>query len=162
MPSSLEKLAQNLPRSKFNHLKQYFQNTEQQNILFRKGVFPYEYIKSFATLTEQQLQSKEKFYSQLNDSHISNEDYEHAQNIWKVFNCETIQDYLDIYLRTDVFFLADILDSFRDSCYQTYGLDPAHYYTSPGLSWDAMLKSTCVELELFTDYDMLNMIQNSI
>jgi len=33
-------------------------------------------------------------------------------------------------------------------------LDPAHYYTSSGLSWDAVLKKTGVELDLFTDYEM--------
>ena len=42
---------------------------------------------------------------------------------------------------------------FRKTCLRQYGLDPAHYYTSPGLSWDALLKKTGVELELLTDYD---------
>ena len=37
---------------------------------------------------------------------------------------------------------------------EKYGLDPAHYYTAPGLSWDALLKMTGVELELLTDQDM--------
>ena len=39
-------------------------------------------------------------------------------------------------------------------CQEKYGLDPAHYYTAPGLSWDALLKKTGVELELLTDLDM--------
>ena len=43
--------------------------------------------------------------------------------------------------------------TFRKMCLRQYGLDPAHYYTSPGLTWDALLKKTGVELELLTDYD---------
>ena len=49
--------------------------------------------------------------------------------------------------------LADVFETFRKTCLSQYGLDPAHYYTSPGLSWDALLKKTGVELELLTDYD---------
>jgi hypothetical protein len=43
------------------------------------------------------------------------------------------------------------LKNFRKTCQAQYGLDPAHYYTSPGLSWDALLKKTGEELELRTD-----------
>ena len=49
--------------------------------------------------------------------------------------------------------LADVFETFRKTCFRQYGLDPAHYYTSQGLSWDALLKKTGVELELLTDYD---------
>ena len=42
---------------------------------------------------------------------------------------------------------------------ETYGLDPIHYYSSPGLSWDAMIKYTGVELELITDPDMHQMVE---
>ena len=50
--------------------------------------------------------------------------------------------------------VADAFKQFRSTCMTYYGLDPAHYYTAPGLSWDAMLKMTGVSLELFTDPDM--------
>ena len=49
--------------------------------------------------------------------------------------------------------LADVFENFRKTSQKQYGLDPANYYTSPGLSWDALLKKTGVELELLTDYD---------
>ena len=69
------------------------------------------------------------------------------------FGCFNLGDYTDLYCRTDVLLLADVFESFRKPCQKQYGLDPAHYYTSPGLSWDALLKKTRVELELLTDYD---------
>ena len=57
-------------------------------------------------------------------------------------------------MKTDVALLADDFENFRNLCQEQYGLDPAHYLTSPGLSWDALLKKMGVDLELLTDYDM--------
>ena len=55
-----------------------------------------------------------------------------------------------------------MFENFRDICIRNYKLDPAHYYTAPGLSWDACLKMTRVELELLTDVDMLLMVERGI
>ena len=64
-------------------------------------------------------------------------------------------DYYDLFLKTDVFLLADVFETFQNTCLQQYGLDPAHCnYTSHGLRWDVLLKMTGVELELLTDYTM--------
>ena len=43
---------------------------------------------------------------------------------------------------------------FLNTCLDNYGLDPCHYFSSPGLSWDAMLKMTRIELDLISDIDM--------
>ena len=66
---------------------------------------------------------------------------------------DTWDRFTEPKLRTDVLLLADVFETFRKMCLRQYGLDPAHYYTSPGLSWDALLKKTGVDLELLTDYD---------
>lgn len=50
--------------------------------------------------------------------------------------------------------LADAFENFRKVSMDKYGLDPAHYFTSPELSWDALMKTTDAELDLFTDLDM--------
>ena len=73
-----------------------------------------------------------------------------------------MRDYHDFYYRLDVLQLVDIFENFRKVCYKHYGLDPAHYYTAPGLAWDAALKVTKVELELLTDPDMLLMTEKGI
>ena len=62
----------------------------------RKGVCPYDYIDSFDAFNVEKLPSKELFYSQLNESNIKDEDYEHAQKVWKQFNCITLKDYLEL------------------------------------------------------------------
>ena len=111
-------------------------------------------MDSWERFEETQLPEKETFYSKLTDENISDGDYEHAKKVWEMFGCKNLGDYHDLYVKTDVNLLADVFENFRNLCMEQYGLDPAHYYTSPGLSWDALLKKTGVELELFTDFQM--------
>ena len=151
--ASLDKLvAANRPEA-FKITAQYEPDHRKRQLLMRKGVYPYEYMASWERFEEAQLPPKEDFYSNLSGEHISDGDYAHAQQVWKTFGCRTLGDYTDLYCRTDVLLLADVFESFRKTCQKQYRLDPAHYYTSPGLSWDALLKKTGVELELLTDYD---------
>ena len=119
-------------------------------------------MDSWERFDETELPPIEKFYSSLSGSNISTEDYEHALNAWKTFKCKTLGDYHDLYLKTDVNLLADVFENLRNICLQQYKLDPANYYTSPGLSWDALLKKTNVNLELLTDYDMHLMIEKGL
>ena len=73
-----------------------------------------------------------------------------------------MRGYHDLYLESDVLLLADVFENFRNVCLNNYKLDPAWYYTSPGIAWDAALKMTGVELELLTDPDMLLMIEKGV
>ena len=57
-------------------------------------------------------------------------------------------DYRDLYLKTDVLLLADVFEKFIKKCLDYYRLDRCHYFSSPGLSWDAMLKMIKIELDL--------------
>ena len=132
------------------------------SLLTRKGVYPYDYVTSIKQLKETKLPPKEAFYSKLTNEEIKDEDYLHANNVWNTFNCQTIQDYHDLYLKSDVLLLADVFENFRKTCLKHYKLDPCHYYTAPGLAWDACLKLTKQELQLLTDYDMLMMFEKGI
>ena len=67
--------------------------------------------------------------------------------------------YHDIYLKSYVLLLADVFQNFRKICLKYYKLDPCHYFSSPGLSWDSMLKMTNIEIELITDIDMLQFVE---
>ena len=161
MLKSLDELVKANPEESFKLTKKDY-SQDEFNLLFRKGVYPYEYMDSWERFDETALPPIEKFYSSLTDSHISKEDYEHATKVWNTFGCKTLGDYHDLYLKTDVNLLADVFENFRNLCLQQYKLDPANYYTSPGLSWDALLKKTNVELELLTDYDMYLMIEKGL
>ena len=119
-------------------------------------------MDSIEKLDETSLPSKDDFFSKLNNSHISNEEYEYAQLIWNEFKCKNMRDYHDLYLRTDVFLLADVFENFRETCLKNYKLDPAQYFTTPGLAWDALLKKTKIKLDLLTDIDMLQMVEKGV
>ena len=130
-----------------------------QNTRLAISRFPYDYMDSFERFNETQLPSKDDFFSQLTQDAITDEQYCHATKVWGTFNLQTMGDYHDSYLKSDILLLADVFENFRSTCLQYYKLDPCHYYTSPGLSWDAMLKMTDIKLELMTDIDMFQFIE---
>ena len=131
-------------------------------LLLRKGVYPYEYTDTWERFNELSLPSKEDFYSNLNMEDISDIDYRHANNVFKVFKIENLGNYLDLYVQSDTLLLADVFNNFRDMCIKEYELDPSHFLSLPGLAWQACLKKTNIELELLTDYDMLLMVEEGI
>ena len=140
LQTSLANLVSNLSPNDFINTKHVFKSNT--SLLTRKGVYPYDYVSSLNKLSETCLPPKEEFYSKLNDEDISDEDYQHAINVWNTFGCKTIKDYHDLYLKSDVLLLADVFENFRKTCLRHYKLDLAHYYTSPGLAWNACLKTT--------------------
>ena len=161
MSSSLDNLIKNLPDEAFKYTKQEFKK-EQFNLMKQKGIYPYDHMDSFDRFNETKLPVQQDFYSILNNEHISDEQYKHAQNVWDTFNLKTMGDYHDLYLKSDILLLADVFENFRKTCLQYYKLDPCHYFTSPGLSWDAMLKMTNIKLELMTDIDMFQFIEKGM
>ena len=164
MNASLEKLVSNLAKegdAKFRVLKKYVP-FEKVPFLLRKGVYPYEYVDGFEKFQDTNLPPKEAFFSTLRNEGISEEDYTHAQSVFVEFECQTLGDYHDLYLMSDVLLLADVFQNFRDICLNYYQLDPAHFYTAPGLSWISCLKMTQVELELLTDPDAYLYIESAL
>ena len=78
------------------------------------------------------------FFSSLKECGISNGEYQRAVNIWNVFGFKTLGEYHNLYLKTDVLLLCDVLEKFINVCLKYCGLDPSHYFSSPELSWDSM------------------------
>lgn len=160
--TSLEQLAKDLDRDDFVQLPKFCQNEKQLSLLRRKGVYPYDYMSSWDTYHETSLPPKEKFYSNLTDESISQDDYEHAKNVWDCFAIKNLGEYTDLYVKSDVLLLADIFEKFRNTCHKSYCLDPCFYLTAPSLSFDAMLLKTKVKLELISDLEIFRMIQSGI
>ena len=161
MSSSLDKLVSNLPAGALKYTSKRFQK-EKLNLMTRKGIYPYDYMDSFEKFNKTELPTKEEFYSILNNEHISDEDYCHAQKVWNTFKLQTMGEYHNLYLKSDILLLADVFENFRKTCLQYYKLDPCHYFTCPGLSWDAMLKMTNIQLELMTDIDLFQFIEKGM
>ena len=144
MASSLESLVGNLGLEKLIETRKEF--GEKVKLISRKGIYPYDCMNGIKKFSEETLPTKEKFFSKLNDSNISDEDFDHAKRIWKEFEVKNLGEYHDLYLKSDVLLFAD----------------PAWYYTSPGLSWDALLKHSGVKLGLLTDPDILLLFEKGI
>ncbi|XP_044741291.1 uncharacterized protein LOC123302453 [Chrysoperla carnea] len=162
LSEKLDNLASYLDNDKKTILHREVSDDEQFQLLTRKGVFLYEYMSSWERLDEVSLPTKEAFYSALTDEHITDKDYNHAIQVWNTFGLHTLGEYSDLYMKTDVFLLADIFENFRKTCLHKYGLDPAHSYTLAGYAWEAMLKYTDKKLELFTDVDKFLFIERGI
>ena len=86
--------------------------------MIKKGIYPYDYIDDYERLNELKLPTQDKFYSKLTNQKCKDEDYKIAENVWKKINCQSMLDYHNIYLATDVLLLADIWNTFKDTCYR--------------------------------------------
>ena len=124
MNKSLCSLARNLKPEQLTNNSKYFPNSEQFKLVTRKGIFPYMYVDSFEKLSFTNLPDKIFFNNTINNSSISDDDYKHAQKLWKEFNCQVLSDYSDIYLKTDELLLADVFENFRELCINIYDLNP--------------------------------------
>ena len=103
-------------------------------------------MDSWEKFGENTLPPKEAFYSNLNLENVSDKDYTHAQKVWDVFKTKNLGEYQDLYVQTDTLLLSDVFESFRNMCLKIYELDPVYFVSAPGLSWQACLKKTGVEL----------------
>ena len=93
---------------------------------------------------------------------IDDIDYRHGNNVFKRFKLKHLGEYHDLYVQSDTLLSADVFENFRKTCLKVYELDPAHFLSLPGFSWQACLKKINVKLELLTDYDMLLMVEEGI
>ena len=75
---------------------------------------------------------------------------------------KNIDDYHDHYFKKDVLLLADVFEKFISTCLKFYELDPCHYFSSPGLSLDAILKMTGVKVEKIFDIDMYLFVEKGL
>ena len=161
MSSSLDKLVSNLPKDDLIYTSKAVKG-KRFDLMSQKGVYPYDFMDSFEKFNQMELPTNDHFYSILNDQHITDDEYDHTEKVWKTFNIKTMGEYHDLYLVSDVLLLTDVFENFRKTCMQYYKLDPCNYFTSPGLSWDAMLKMTNIKLELMTDIDMFQFIEKGM
>ena len=93
---------------------------------------------------------------------IDDIDYRHGNNVFKNFKLKHLGEYHDLCVQGDTLLLADVFENFRNICIKVYELDPAHFLSLPGLTWQACLKEINIKLELLTDYDILLMEEEGV
>ena len=150
---SLDPLVKNLSDNDFKHLSQEFSD-DFLKLVKQKRVHQSEYIGSFKKFFDDRLPDRCEFLNSLKDECIDKKDYSHTIDVWIVFKMKTMRNYHCLYLRTDVLLLPDVFEKSIEICLEYYRLDPSNYFSTLGLSWDAMLKMTKIELELISDIDM--------
>ena len=108
MSSSLDSLVNNLVKgnNKFFGFEDY--NESQYKLLIRKGIYPYEYMDDWNRFNKTILLPKEAFYSKLNMSGVSDQDYEYTHRVWREFGINNLGEYHDLYLSTDIILLANV------------------------------------------------------
>ena len=172
MNFSLNKLVKNLSDKDFKYSVEEF-GSKNFELLKQKGAHPYEYMNNFERFNEEKLPAKKYFYSstkdekigddaKISDGHISVKEYLTCGKSWDKFEMKNMGDYHYHYFKKDVLLLADVFEKFIDTCLKYYGLDPGHYFSSPGLSWDAMLNMTDIKLEKISHIDKYLFIKKGL
>ena len=136
---------------------------EQRELLLKKGVFPYDFCSSVAAIREKgELPSREEFFNELTEEDVGDEDYAHATEVYRTFGCRGMLDYLRLYNRLDTALLCIAFQSYRQQMYEDFGLDPAHYVSTPMLAMDCFLRSCDVRVPLIADPVVTLLAMNNI
>ena len=162
MSSSLATLAENLTTLPHTHKMKDTYPTVSTDVLTRKGVFPYTYFSSLNVLRETSLPPRASFKNDLTEEECTEEDYEHAHRAWREFGCQTFRDYMLRYLELDVRLLADVFEEFRSMSLREDGLDPVHFVSLPGLTFQSAFKMTGETIHLLQDPHMFNLFERGI
>ena len=162
LSSSLATLAGNLDHLPLTQRLKRAYPSVTDSVIRRKGVFPYSYFDSLSRLQESCLPPIAAFKDDLTKSDCSQEDYLHAKKAWSEFGCRTFKDYLLAYLELDVYLLADVFEAFRTLCRAEDGLDPVHFISLPGLTYDSAFKYTGETIHLLQDIDMYRLFERGV
>ena len=165
MSQGLDGLAKTMELGDLKHLRSNFSYLSDENFskLRGKSAFPYCYLDSLTKFSASFPPFGNDWKNSLSGKiDIDAKDYQRALEIYHLFSCTTFGEYHDSYLTLDVYLLADIFEKFRNVCMSVYELDPVHFFSAPNLSWEAMLITTKVEIELLPDIDMLLFCENAI
>jgi len=147
-------------KDKFVHTKRHLGTDD--DLIFSKGIFPYNCMTGPEKFPKTQLPPIHCFYDKLKDKPLKEEKYERAKATWDLFGIKTLKEYHDHYLMTDVLPLSDVIEHFRETVYEAHSLDCLHFSTLPSLAWQMALKHTGVQLDLFTDPDAYLMLENNM
>ena len=96
-------------------------------LISRKDVYPYEYMDSLERFNEASLPDKESFYRELNKGDITDEEYVHAQKVWKVFKIKNLGEYHNLFVQSNYF---HVFENFRDKCLDIYQLDHIQFLSA--------------------------------
>ena len=149
-------------KDKNNQSKLKFDSSKRMRYLLTKGSFPYEWAKSADDYSLPYLVPKSAFYNSITRSNISDEKYQLAEEMWKVFGMKNMRDYMETYCMCDTLILAEVFEAFRNESLKNFCMDPCHFISLPGFAYNAFLKQTDANLEYITDSDIFEMLSSNL
>ena len=165
MSQGLDGLAKTMELGDVKHLRSKFSYLSDEDFSKLRGesAFPYYYLDSLTKFFASFPPFGNDWKSSLSGKiDIDAKDYQRAIENYHLFSCTTFGEYRDIYLTLDVYLLAVNFEKFRNVCLSVYELDPVHFFSAPTQSWEAIMITTKVEIELLPDIDMLRFCENAI
>lgn len=172
LQASLSQLSEDLSKTDHSYdiLKQTFLcktknkfDAHKFKMLLKKSYYPYEYCTDLKLMqSTKKLPKIKEFYSTLREESIDKKEHQIAQEVWRIYECQNLIDYTEIYCKLDTILLAEIFQKFRKDMHDFSNLDPSHYISLPSFAFDSMLKLTNCNLELLSDINMIQFIESSI
>ena len=147
LPAFLEQLTASLAKTGLQNFYNLHEVVAQiypesdVELLERNGVFCYDYVDSFVRLDKLALPPREGFFNKLGNLEFSAADYDHAKLVFATFQCESLKDYMQLYLLSDICLLTDVFQMLRNNSLDEYQLDPAYVVSGPQLAWNAIIKN---------------------
>ena len=132
------------------------------DLLEWKGVFCYHYLDSFTRLDELSLPPRGACFNMLGGVECLQADYAYAEHVWENFHCQSLKEYMTLYLLSDICLLADVFQAFRNNSLDEYQLDLAYFVSALQLAWNVLLKHIDRPILLITDPEVYWMIQPNI
>ena len=105
--------------------------------MLKKSIYSCKYMDSWERFNEKSSPDKEDFYNYLNIEKITSTDYKHAKKVWKNFEMKNFGYYHELHVQCDSLLLIHVFESFCNRCIEINELDPVHFLSSTGLSWQA-------------------------
>ena len=112
----------------FHILRENTQQYPPLNLFTQEGVYPNIYMSSFKVFEETKLPPPSAFFNDLTEE-VTEQDYSHAQHVWKICKIQNLEECHDFYVKLDVLLLADVFQNFRNLCLRCCQIDPSHVYT---------------------------------
>ena len=167
LSGSLSELADDLALSdnEFRLLKQAkLVNTQEQfTLLFKKAVYPYEWVDSVKQLQNTlEFPAHECFYSSLTGKNISLNDYNTGKELYFKLKCKNMLEYTELYCKLDTLLLAEVVFSYREFIWDEFNLAIENYLSTPQIALDACLKSTKKRIGLMHRPEMISLIERNL
>ena len=148
----LDDISKSLQKEDLTLLAAAYPEEAHQALLREKGLFPYEWVTSYARLKNQTtLPSREEFFSSLTGSTPTEAQYAHAQKVWEGLGCSNLLDYALAYLESDCLILAAFMHKFKKVIYDHFQIEANHMVSGSSLSLSCMFKYTKCSVDRIND-----------